>query len=245
MNIGVIFAGGVGSRMGMIGRPKQFVEVNGKPIIVHTLEHFEKCDDVDQVVVVCLLNWIEYMHKLAKDYNLNKVTAIVPGGETSQESIYQGLVAAKHISEDPNAIVLIHDGVRPLINVQLLNQCIRAVEKYGSAIACAKQTETPVRIDDEQQVVEAFPREKARHAKAPQCFYLNDILEAHEDARREGKNDYIDSCSLMLQYRSALHYIECGKDNIKITDFEDIYLLQALLRAREDVVNFSWGDTND
>lgn len=117
MNIGVIFAGGVGSRMGMIGRPKQFVEVNGKPIIVHTLEHFEKCDDVDQVVVVCLLNWIEYMHKLTKDYNLNKVTAIVPGGATGQESIYQGLVAAKKISGDSDSIVLIHDGVRPLISV--------------------------------------------------------------------------------------------------------------------------------
>lgn len=241
MNIGVIFAGGIGSRMGMAGRPKQFVEINGKPIIVHTLEHFEKCNDVDQVVVVCLLNWIEYMHKLTQDYNLNKVTAIVPGGATGQESIYQGLVAAKQISGDQNAIVLIHDGVRPLINVQLLADCIHTVEQYGSAVVCAKQTETPVRVDDEHQVVEAFPREETRHAKAPQCFYLNDILEAHEDARRKGKNDYIDSCSLMLQYRPALHFIECSKRNIKVTDFEDIYLLQALLRARDDIANYSWG----
>lgn len=241
MNIGVIFAGGIGSRMGMVGRPKQFVEVAGKPIIVHTLEHFEKCDDVDRVIVVCLLNWIEHMNKLTKDYNLNKVTAIVPGGATGQESIYQGLVAAKQISGNQNAIVLIHDGVRPLINVQLLTDCIRAVEQFGSAITCAKQTETPVRVDGEHRVVEAFPREETRHAKAPQCFYLNDILEAHEDAKRKGKTDYIDSCSLMLQYRPALHFIECSKANIKITDFEDIYLLQALLRAREDIVNFSWG----
>lgn len=116
MNIGVIFAGGVGSRMGMVGRPKQFIEVNGKPIIVHTLEHFEKCDDVDRVVVVCLLNWIDHMHRLVEAYDLKKVSTIVPGGATGQESIYQGLVAAKKISGDSDCIVLIHDGVRPLIS---------------------------------------------------------------------------------------------------------------------------------
>lgn len=152
MNIGVIFAGGVGSRMGMVGRPKQFVEVNGKPIIVHTIEHFEKCADVDKVVVVCLVNWIEYMWSLVEAYSLQKVVAVVPGGATSQESIYQGLIAARQISDASDTIVLIHDGVRPLIDQQLLITCIDGVKQYGSAIACAQMTETSIRFRDGQIV---------------------------------------------------------------------------------------------
>lgn len=239
MNIGVIFAGGVGGRIGFIGRPKQFVEVNGKPIIIHTLEHFEACPAIDKVVVVCLINWIEYMAKLTSEYKLQKVAAIVPGGATGQESIYQGLLAARKLCPD-NAIVLIHDGVRPLINSQLLTENVKAVQEYGSAVTCAEVTETPVTIDG-NQIVKTIPRSSAYAAKAPQSFWLNDILEAHEMARRQGKNDYVDSCTMMLQYKPALHIVKCGAENIKITEFEDIYLMQALLRAREDKHNFSWG----
>lgn len=239
MNIGVIFAGGVGSRIGFVGRPKQFVEVNGKPIIIHTLEHFEECSDIDKVVVVCLINWIEHMAKLVADYKLEKVAAIVPGGETGQESIYQGLLAAKKLTSD-NAIVLIHDGVRPLINAQLLSENVEAVQKYGSAITCSVLSETPARSVG-NHIVDVIPRSEAWVAKAPQSFWLNDILEAHEAARRQGINDYIDSCTMMMQRKSKLHMVPCNSDNIKVTEFEDIYLMQALLRAREDRRNFSWG----
>lgn len=114
------------------------------------------------------------------------------------------------------------------------------MKRYGSAITCAKLSETPIRVDEES-IVEAIPRDSAKVAKAPQSFWLKDILAAHEDAKCQGKNDYIDSCTLMMHYRPALHYIECGAENIKVTEFEDIYLMQALLRSREDKVNFSWG----
>lgn len=241
MNIGVVFAGGAGTRLGMVGRPKQFIEVNGKPIIIHTLEHFEACEEVDTVVVVCLINWIDYLWKLVEDYKLKKVSVVVPGGATGQESIYQGLLAAEKISGDEDPIVLIHDGVRPLINAQLLQDNIHTVKQYGSAITCGKMTETAVRVDGDC-VIEAYQRLQIQCAKAPQSFWLHEILEAHEDARCRGKNDYIDSCSLMMHYKDTLHCIECGADNIKITQFEDIYLMQAILRAREDKANFLWGD---
>lgn len=240
MNIGVIFAGGVGSRTGFIGRPKQFIEVNGKPIICHTLAHFEECPDVDRVVVVCLVNWIEYMGQLAADYKLKKVAAIVPGGATGQESIYRGLLAAHRLCGDEDSIVLIHDGVRPMIDSQLLSENVKAVKKYGSAISCAQGPETAMKAEGEN-LVDFCPRSLAWFAKAPQSFWLKDILEAHETARQQGKNDYVDSCTMMMQQKKTLHYVPCGIDNIKVTEFEDIYLLQALLRAREDKHNYSWG----
>lgn len=240
MNIGVVFAGGVGSRVGLVGYPKQFILVNGKPILIHTLEHFEECADIDKVVVVCLINWIEYAGKLIDDYNLTKVAAIVPGGDTGQESIYQGLLAAKKLTSEEDTVVLIHDGVRPLISAQLLSENVKAVREYGSAITCAALHETPTKCAGDE-IVETVPRSQAWVAKAPQSFWLNEILDAHEAARLQGKNDYIDSCTMMMLHKPSLHTVKCGMENIKVTEFEDIYLMQALLRAREDKRNFSWG----
>ena len=239
MNIGIIFAGGIGSRFGLINKPKQFVEVNGKPIIAHTIVHFEKCVSIDKIVVVCVSDWIDYMNKIKIDYSFDKVEKIVPGGKTGQESIYFGLRAAKEISKNQESIVLIHDGVRPLINSQLLTDSINNVKQYGSSIACAKMTETAVEVN-ENEILKAYSRPQIQVAKAPQCFWLSEILEAHEDSRKKGK-EYIDSCSLMMNYKKSLHFTECGSENIKITFFEDIYLLQAMLRAREDELNFANG----
>lgn len=240
MNIGVVFAGGVGSRVGLVGYPKQFILVNGKPVIIHTLEHFEACPDIDKVVVVCVINWIEYMAKLAADYHLEKVAAIVPGGDTGQESIYQGLLAAQKLTSEEDTVVLIHDGVRPMITTQLLSENVKCVREYGSAITCAVLHETLTRCTGDK-IVEVIPRSQALVAKAPQSFWLNEILDAHEAARLQGKTDYTDSCSMMMQHKTALHQVICGAENIKITEFEDIYLMQALLRAREDKRNYSWG----
>lgn len=239
MNIGIIFAGGIGSRFGLINKPKQFVEVNGKPIIAHTLLNFERCPDIDKIVVVCVSDWIDHMNKIKIDNNFKKIEKIIPGGKTGQESIYFGLCAAKEISENQETIVLIHDGVRPLIKPQLLTDSVNSVKQYGSSITCAKMTETAVEVS-ENKILKAYPRPQIQLAKAPQCFWLSEILEAHEDARQKGK-EYIDSCSLMMDYKKTLHFVECGSENIKITFFEDIYLLQAMLRAREDESNFSQG----
>lgn len=241
MNIAVIFAGGSGIRFGDINRPKQFFEIDGKPIIIRTLEIFEECQDIDQIVIACLEDWIFYLKKILVKYNINKVQAIVPGGITGQESIYNGLVAAKELTRGQNAIVLIHDGVRPVVDAELLSACVAGVNEFGSAITCTKVTETIVRIE-EDCIHEAFPRSVVMTAKAPQGFWLFDILEAHEDARKKGKNDYIDSCSLMMQYKNNLHFIEGKNDNIKITDFEDIYTLRAIMKSRDDRLNYGWGE---
>ena len=131
MNIGVIFAGGIGSRMNSKEKPKQFLEICNKPIIVHTIEFFENNPLIDAVVVVCIESWIDYLNSLVYKYRLDKVCKVVPGGATGQLSIYNGICAAKEIAGDEKSIVLIHDGVRPLINSDLLTENIEAVKKLS------------------------------------------------------------------------------------------------------------------
>ena len=127
MNIAVIFAGGVGRRMNTKSRPKQFLEYNGKPIIIYTLELFDNHPMIDGIVVSCVESWIPFLQKMLKKFEINKVMKIVPGGETGQDSIYNGLVAAKEFSKTENDVVLIHDGVRPLITEQTITDNIETV----------------------------------------------------------------------------------------------------------------------
>lgn len=234
MNIGVIFAGGVGSRMRSKERPKQFLEMYNKPIIIHTLEHFENNEEIDAVVVVCVEDWIDHLEKLLYKFRIEKVRKIVPGGKTGQLSIYNGLVAAKEVAGDEKSIVLIHDGVRPLINSELLSMDIEAVQKYGSAITAAIQKETVVVIDEEGNIDQVPSRAQSRVAKAPQCFWLDDILNAHNKALSEERTDFIDSCTMMQHYGYQMHIVDGPYENIKITTPDDFYTMRAILEAKEN-----------
>jgi 2-C-methyl-D-erythritol 4-phosphate cytidylyltransferase len=234
MNIGVIFAGGVGSRMHSKDRPKQFLEIYNKPIIVHTIEIFEKNANIDALSVVCVAEWMDYFKQLVYQYRLDKVKKIVPGGSTGQLSIYNGICAAKEIAEDDNAIVLIHDGVRPLITSNLLTQNIEDVMKYGNSITSSIVKETIVEVDDDGTIKLVPDRAHSRVAKAPQCFYLDDILSAHKKALDEGITDFIDSCTMMQHYGYTLHMTDGPYENIKITTPDDFYTMRAILQAKED-----------
>ena len=234
MNIGIIFAGGVGSRMNTREKPKQFLNLYNKPIIIYTLEHFENNPDIDAVVVQCVSDWMSYLAELLEHFQIHKVKKIVPGGMTGQESIYHGLLAAREISEEKNPVVLIHDGVRPLINSQLLTECIDSVKRYGNAIVSGKVTETITVIDESGGVDIVVPRDQSRVAKAPQCFRLLDIIAAHERARNDRKKDFIDSCTMMTHYGYKMHLIDGPDENIKITTPSDYYSVRAILDAKEN-----------
>lgn len=235
MNIGVVFAGGVGSRMHSKDKPKQFLEIYNKPIIIYTLEYFETNKDIDAIVIACVEEWIPYLRSLIQKYNIKKVMKVIPGGKTGQLSIYNGLCAARDISSDINdSIVLIHDGVRPLINSELLSRNIECVKKYGSCITAGVVKETIVVID-ENNVIQTVPsRKNSRVAKAPQSFWLKDILSVHEKALKNGEDNSIDSCTLMQEYGYKLHMIDGPYENIKITTPDDYYTMRAILQARED-----------
>lgn len=231
-NIAVIFAGGTGRRMRTVSKPKQFLELNGKPVIIYTLELFDDHPEIDGIIVVCLKDWIPYLDKQLKKFEITKVGAVVPGGKTGQESIYNGLVAAKEVfGEECN--VLIHDGVRPLITEQTISDNIDTVNEFGSSITCVPATETVV-VKRQDDSLEIPSRANTIIARAPQSFRLKDILEAHEIARKEGRDDFIDSCTMMSHYGHTIHTIMGPMENIKITTPTDFFIFRAMVEVHEN-----------
>ena len=234
MNICVIFAGGFGTRMHTKDKPKQFLEVYGKPVIIHTLEHFEKCEDIDAIVIACIEEWIPYLRNLLFSYRINKVYKIVPGGETGQMSIYNALCSAEEVAKDEKSVVLIHDGVRPLINSELLSQNVECVKKYGSCITTGVVKETVVVTDESEGIVGIPNRADCRMAKAPESFWLDEILAVDRKAISEGVTSAYDSCCLMNDYGYKLHMLDGPAENIKVTTPDDIYTMRAVLEKKEN-----------
>lgn len=231
MATALIFAGGTGRRMNTRSKPKQFLELHGKPIIIYTLEHFEYHEEIKRIMVVCLTDWIPELKGLLKRYGITKVTEIIPGGETGHDSIYYGLAAMKDAWED-DEIILIHDGVRPLINEELITRNIEAVKKYGTAITVEAARESIVRCADGKNVSEVPPRGEMYTAKAPQSFRYRQILNLYERAQKEGIRT-IDSSHLCSLYNVPMHVVESTKNNLKITEPADYYMYRALYEAME------------
>lgn len=230
--IAVIFAGGVGSRMRSKELPKQFLVIHGEAIIVRTVRHFQEHPMVDEIVVVSGEEWLDYCRNLLARYGMTKVTAIVSGGSTGQESIFHGLLAAEDIAADERCIVLIHDGVRPLIGEKVITDNINAVKATGSAVTCAGAKET-VLVKTEGGVGSILDRSSLRLARAPQSFWLDEILAAHREADKAGRHDYIDSASMMFERGHSLTPVDGPDENIKVTTPGDFFSLQAILNARE------------
>lgn len=232
MNIAVIFAGGSGLRMHTKSRPKQFLDLNGKPIIIYTLELFDNHPQIDAIVVACIENWIPFLEKQLRKFEITKVIKVVPGGETGQQSIYNALFAAENAGTD-DSIVLIHDGVRPLITEQTITDNINKVKQSGSCITCIPATETLV-VRQTDGSLEIPSRADSLIARAPQSFFLKDIIAAHRRALAEGRNDFIDSCTMMSQYGYKLGTIIGPMENIKITTPTDFFVLRAMMKVHED-----------
>lgn len=232
-NIALIFAGGVGVRMNSKAKPKQFLELHGKPIIIYTLELFQKHPEIDGIVIAMVSDWMDYMKSLVERYQLDKVVEVVEGGDTGQLSIFNALqVAENHF--DKNTTVLIHDGVRPLINPQIISANIEQVKRSGNAITTSPTIETFVVVDDDLVVQDVPSRKHSRLAKAPQSFVLKDIIAAHRQALEDGINNAIDSCTLMSQYGHHLTLVEGPVENIKITTPTDYFMFRAIVESREN-----------
>lgn len=232
--IALIFAGGSGTRMHSKDKPKQFLFVNGKPIIVHTVEQFENHNEIDGIVVVCLKEWISYMKDLKYRFRLDKIIDIVEGGKTGQLSIFNGLCAIKNKIPKEEVIVLIHDGVRPIIDYKTISNNIKSVINFGSAITCKVAKETTVMSFDDKMITDIPNRDYTKMAVAPQSFWLDDILSVSKKAIDDGNFNMIDSCSLMYHYGKKLSIVIGPNDNIKITTPEDFYVFRALFDAKEN-----------
>lgn len=231
-NIAVIFAGGSGKRMNTVSRPKQFLELNGKPVIIYTLELFDNHSKIDGIVVVCIEPWISFLEKQLKKFEINKVVSIMPGGKTGQESIFNGLTAVANCYGE-NCNVLIHDGVRPLITEQTISDCVSMVEEKGNCITCIPATETfVVKHEDGNLIIPT--RDNSLIARAPQCFRLKDILNAHCQAQQEGIFNFVDSCTMMSYYGYKINTIIGPMENIKITTPTDFFIFRAMVEVHEN-----------
>lgn len=231
MNYALVFAGGTGQRMKSQSLPKQFLRVHGKPIIIHTLSQFENSKEISGIVVVCLETYIDTLKSMLKDYGIKKVLNIVNGGDSGQQSIYNGLKCLSEFAKD-NDIVLIHDGVRPLIDGKLISDNIACVKKNGNAITVSKAIETVVLVENDN-VSAIENREKCFYAKAPQSFYFKDIYGCHNKAIAENKNGFIDSATMMQYYGHRLFTVLGESDNIKITTQMDYFMFKGLLDSKE------------
>lgn len=230
-NVAIIFAGGTGKRMNLKDKPKQFLECNNKPIIIYTLETFNNHPLIDSIILVMLDEWINYSKELIEKYNIYKVKAIVSGGRTGQESIYNGIKKAYELFEK-DSIVLIHDGVRPLIDEDTITKDIECVKNNGSAITVSNAIET-ITIKSETNKVDCIiDRSNCQYARAPQCFILGDIYNAHKKAIEEKRMDFIDSAFLMNHYGYPLYTVVGKADNIKITSPSDYYMFCSLVKNR-------------
>ena len=235
MNIAVIFAGGAGRRMNTRAIPKQFLEMHGKPVLIYTLEQFENHPQIHEIVLVCISSWIDHARKLLRDYHIQKVIDIVPGGETGQASIFAGLSSARQRSKSDKDVVLVHDGVRPLIDAETITACLDSVKIHGNAVTTTPAIETIFVQEETGEVGQIFNRSRCAMARAPQCFYLTDLYQAHLQAQEEGRDDFIDSAMMMQHYGVELHIVTGPVENIKITTPTDFYLFRALLDAQENM----------
>ena len=235
-NIALIFAGGIGSRMGKISVPKQFLEIDEVPILIHTINYFQEHELIDGIYIVMKDDYIEYTEELVEKYKLSKVLKIVKGGATGQDSIFEGLSAIASENDQENTNVLIHDGVRPVISSKIITNNINSVNEYGTGITSVLCNETVILSSDGKVIENAPRRDNCFLAQAPQSFILKDILDLHKK-ERNSINPYdkvVDSASLFFKNNMQVHLVEGERGNIKVTTLEDYCILSSLLKFKKE-----------
>ena len=180
MNIAVIIAGGVGARMNL-DIPKQFISVNDKPVIIHTLSAFQKHPSVDAIEVVCLEGWHETLKAYAKQSGITKLQWVITGGASAQESIRNGVFNLEGKCE-PDDIIIIHDGIRPLVDDAVLSDVIVKCQQYGNAVTSLPYNEQIFIADDDISTTKYIPRETIRRVSTPQAYKFSLIDEKYHEA---------------------------------------------------------------
>ena len=213
--------------------PKQYLEIEGAPILIHTLRLFEEHPEIDRIYIAVHPDYIGHVKELTQRFHITKTSDVVAGGDIAQESIYRALTrAAEDCSDD--SIVLLHDGVRPFITPDVITRNIEGVRRYGNAITSIPCYETILLSDDSLRVDGVPLRRETYTGQAPQSFRLGDIMDAHERIRRrpEGYADMVDACTILKTLGIPAHMVEGNRGNIKVTTPVDVYLLKALLEYR-------------
>ena len=234
-NIALIIAGGTGSRMRQ-SIPKQFINVNDKPIIIYTLHAFQQHPNIDAIEVVCLSGWENILQAYAKQFNINKLKWIVPGGSTGQESIRNGVFALENIAE-PEDIIIIHDGIRPLVDESVLSDVIIKCGQYGNAVSSMPYNEQIFIIDDENSSSRYIPRETLRRVSTPQAYKFALLNSKYHEAFEKGIGIYGSSYTntMMADLGVKLYFAAGSEKNIKITTKDDLDLFKIYLNLKNAV----------
>ena len=229
MTVAVIIAGGSGKRMGL-EIPKQFVNVNDKPVLLYTLEGFQRHPEIDEIVVVCIKGWEDTLKAYLKEYKIDKVIKIVEGGATGQESIRNGVYSLKGHCDEKD-IVIIHDGIRPMVDGEVLTDVIRVAKQYGNAVTSLPYNEQIFVINDEYTTSKYIPRETLRRVSTPQAYEFGELKDAYEEAFEKEIGIYGSSYTntMMVDLGKTLHFAAGSEKNIKLTTKEDIDTFKAYL----------------
>lgn len=234
--IAVIIAGGSGSRMGL-NIPKQFVNINGKPVIIYTLEAFEKHPQIDSILVVCIKGWEETLKSYLNEFDIKKVKWIVSGGESGQESIRNGVYYLDGKADD-NDNIIIHDGVRPMLDEEIISDVIVKCNMYGNGVSSMPYNEQIFLKDDEKSTVKYIPRETLRRVVTPQAYKFRKLYDAYQKAFKEniGITGSSYTNTMMVELGERLYFAAGSDKNIKLTTVDNLAIFKAMLDIDKDPV---------
>ena len=234
MNIAIVIAGGSGHRMGQ-DIPKQFINVYDKPVIIYTLESFQKHPQIDAIEVVCIDGWHDVLKAYAKQFGITKLKWVVNGGQTGQESIRNGVYNLEGVLKDDD-IVIIHDGIRPLVDESVLSDVILKCNRYGNAVTSMPYNEQIFVIDDEISTVKYIPRETLRRVSTPQAYKFGKVDRAYHEAFEKKIGIYGSSytTTMMVELGERLYFAAGSDKNIKLTTKDDLEMFKAYLKSDKD-----------
>ena len=233
MNVALLTAAGSGTRMRQ-DIPKQFIHVENKPIIIHTMEAFQNHPSIDAIIVVTIPSWVDVVKAYANQFNITKLRWVVPGGETGQESIYNGLKTLEK-ELDPSDVVMIHDGNRCLVAGEIISDSLATFKKHGSAVAAIPCVEAVFRSNDNGISSDiSIPREQLFRTQTPHTYTLEKLLWAHSQAKEKGIVNTAASCTLMQELGDKIYFSRGSEENLKITTVDDLMIFKALLHTKKD-----------
>lgn len=234
MNVALIIAGGSGHRMGQ-EIPKQFLTINDKPIIIYTLENFQNNEHIDEILVVCIDGWHDVLRAYAKQFNITKLKYVISGGGSAQESIRNG-VNKLHEIHGEDTCVIIHDGIRPLVDESVINDVIEKCHKYGNAVTSLPYNEQIFVINDELTTKQYIPRETLRRVSTPQAYKLGKLYSSYKKAFEQNigisGSSYVNT--MMVELGETLYFAKGSDKNIKLTTKDDFYIFKAYVSAKND-----------
>lgn len=230
MNTAIIIAGGSGRRLGQ-EIPKQFIHVYDKPILIYTLEGFERHPQIDAIGLVCIDGWHDVVKAYARQFGITKLKWVISGGETAQESIRNGVFYLEGTCRDED-IVVIHDGIRPLVDETVLSDVIIKCEQYGNGVTALPYNEQIFVADDDKSTVQYIPRDALRRVSTPQAYRFGMLDEAYHQAYEKKVGIYGSSYTntMMVELGKRLYFASGSDKNIKITTKDDLELFKAYLR---------------